>query len=225
MILGITASSRVAAAATVPVFRSVATASTTTSSMTCAMPTGFTAGDILIMQVNVNADGKTGGSTYGWYNPPPGWTTKYAQDDFGGDYRQMDIFTKIATGSETSLTWPILNNYAAAMSIIAISGGTAIDVVGAAGVGSLVAGSITTTTSSDLLVGCWWNWCSTSDILVKPTSMTQRSNMNIYSPITDRYINTLITTENLIASGATGNRTATTSGTSAYPASTLLAVK
>jgi hypothetical protein len=208
-----------------PQFRSVATASTTTSSMTCAMPTGFAAGDILIMQVNVSADVKTGGSTYAWYNPPPGWTTQYAQDSFGGDYRQMDIFTKTATGSEASLTWPILNNYAAAMSIIAISGGTGIDVVGPAGVGSLVTGSITTTTSSDLLVGCWWNWCDTSDILVNPASMTQRSNVNIYSPISTRYMNILMTTEKLITSGATGSRTATTSGTSVYPTSTLLAVK
>jgi len=225
MILGITASSRVATAATVPAFRSVATASTTTSSMTCAMPAGFAAGDILIMQVNVNADAKTGGSTYGAFNPPAGWTIRYSYDIFSGDYCQMEIFTKTATGSETSFTWPILNNYVAAMSIMAISGGTAIDVVGASGVGSLVAGSITTTTSSDLLVGCWWNWCYTSDILVNPASMTQRSNINIYDPINTRYINTLMTTQNLIASGATGSRTATTSGTSTYPASTLLAVK
>jgi hypothetical protein len=225
MILGITASSRITAAAG-PQFRSVATASTTTSSMTCAMPAGFAAGDILIMQVNLDIDAKTGSTTYNYYNPPSGWIAQYGFSNFSGDYYERLIFTKTATGSETSLTWPGVNWYSGAMSIMAISGGTAIDVVGAPVAGSLTANSITTTTSSDILVGCWWNWSATSDILIKPASMTERSNINIYSPVHNFYTNTLMTTENLIASGATGSRTATTSGTLIYyPASTLLAVK
>jgi hypothetical protein len=227
MILGVTASSRVAAAASGPAFRSVATTTTTSSTMTCAMPAGFAAGDILVMQVNIGADAKTGNPGYSGAYPPPGWTTRAAFDNFSGDLFVMDVFTKTATGSETSLTWTGGANWnAGTMSIMAISGATAFDVVGTPS--GLVASSVTTTTASDLLVGCWFNWSSSFyglGTLTKPASMTQRSNLNVFGAPNSVYLNSLMSTETLSASGATGTRTATVGNTLAYQMGVLLAVR
>jgi hypothetical protein len=228
MILGVTASSRVAAATSGPAFRSVATTTTTSSTMTCAMPAGFAAGDILVMQVNIGADAKTGSPGYNGSSPPPGWTTRSTVENYSGDLYLMDVFTKTATGSETSLTWTGGANWnAGTMSIMAISGATAFDVVGSPS-GSLVASSVTTTTASDLLVGCWFNWSSSFyglGTITKPASMTQRSNLNVFGAPNSIYLNSLMSTETLTASGATGTRTATVGNTMAYQAAVLLAVK
>jgi hypothetical protein len=228
MILGITASSRVATAAAGPAFRSVATASSTSSTgITCAMPTGFAAGDILVMQVSIAADPKTATTLYSSGLPPTGWTARSSYENYSGDLFQMDTFTKTATGSEGSLTWSGTNWYASSMSIVAVSGATAVDVVGAAP-GSLVAPSVTTTTTSDFLIGLWSNWSGSFyglGTITKPASMTQRAVLNPFNTPQSTYLNTTIATEKLTASGATGTRTATVSNSLYYVTSTLLAVK
>jgi hypothetical protein len=103
---------------------------------------------------------------------------------------------------------------------MAVSGATAVDVVGATaeGAGGFVAPSVTTTTATDLLIYAAGQ--AGSDVAVtKPASMTQRANATPPVP----HFRMLIATETLTASGATGTRTAT--GNSTRNVSLLIAVK
>lgn len=117
------------------------------------------------------------------------------------------VHKRTAGASESTYTWSGGANHYAGMSfVVAVSGATAIDVVGdIAFPFSRTAPSVTTTTSTDLLIYAVAN--SDEQSFVGPSGMTQRAN----DTPTVAYFRTSISTETLTAIGATGTRTATTS--------------
>jgi len=105
--------------------------------------------------------------------------------------------------------------------VMAVSGATAVDVVGSTAQGytvGYVAPSVTTTTATDLLIFAGGQ-AGSSQAATKPASMTERANTTPTIP----HFRMLIATETLTASGATGTRTATSA--SPYNVSLLIAVK
>lgn len=204
-----------------PAFRSASTTTTATSTMTCAMPSGIASGDILVMQVYFHFDAKSGG----FATAPSGWTNRGSATNSSGDGYGWYVYTKTASASEPSVTQTGLNWFCGSMSIIAVSGATAVDVAGSVA-GGLVASSATTTTSTDLLVGLWGvDYSLASRPITAPASMTSRATNAASSPANSIYLTQQIATESLTATGATGTRTATTTGTTSYVFSMLLAVK
>jgi hypothetical protein len=182
------------------------------------MPAGVASGDILVMQVYFHFDAKSG--TFA--TAPSGWTSRGAASNSSGDGYGWFIYTKTAGASESSVTQTGTNWFCGSMSILAVSGATDVDVVGSVA-GGLVASSITTTTSPDLLVGLWAAGnITTSRPITSPASMTSRAT----STVTNTWaITQQVATETLTATGATGTRTATSTGSINYPWSFLLAVK
>lgn len=218
MIPGIVASGYVEVA-TGPAFRSASSTTTTSSTMTCLMPAGIAAGDILILQSLVFFDAKAGSAP----SNPSGWTLRGADGSGSGDGWYWRVLTKTAGASESSVTQTGSNWFAGSMSIVAVSGASAVDVVGAISGNSLVAPSVTTTTNTDLLIGLWINSKLFTPVTITvPATMTSR----VTTTVTNTWaLFTNVGTETLAASGATGTRTATESGSPAYRESMLLAVK
>ena len=207
-----------APAASGPAFRAASSTTTTSSTMTCAMPTGTAVGDILVLTYWYFFDGKTGTVD----SPPAGWTQRAFDGNNSGDGWRYYVLTKTAGASESSVTQTGTNWHSGSMTIAAISGGTAVDVVGTLSTGGGVASSVTTTTSSDLLIGTWMAAViGTARPITAPASMTSR----VTTSVTNTYaLTSNVATQTLTASGATGTRTATTAG---FPTiySLLLAVK
>ena len=212
-----------AAGASGPAFRAASSTTTTSSTMTCAMPTGTTAGDILVMTVWGFYDPKAG--TYP--TNPSGWTSRATATSTSNDGYFWRVFTKTAGASESSVTQTGTNWFAGSMTVLAVSGGTAVDVVGTVGGGSggpnLVAPSITTTTATDLLIGTWVaEKTLTGQPITAPATMTSR----VTTSVTNSYILTSnVATQTLSASGATGTRTATIPLFADFAEYVLLAVK
>jgi hypothetical protein len=223
MIPGITATGHIAVA-TGPTFRSASTVTTTSSSLTCPMPTGVISGDILIMNVWIHFDPKSGNNGDITYS---GWTLKNITSNYSGDGYAVATYTKTAGSSESSFIWTGgINWYGGQMSIIAVSGATAVDVTSDRYSG-YVTPSITTTTTTDLLLGVWVNWsfpASGLGTITKPASMTERVNSRC-TDTAGTYLNVAIASEILSGSGATGTRTATVPNTTFYAYAMLLAVK
>ena len=206
-----------------PAFRAASSTTTTSSTMTCAMPTGTTTGDILVMTV------------WGFYDPkagtfptdPSGWTSRATATSTSNDGYFWRVFTKTAGASESSVTQAGTNWSAGSMTVIAVSGGTAVDVVGTIGGGfggpNLVAPSVTTTTATDLLIGTWVaEKTLTAQAITAPATMTSR----VTTSVTNSYILTSnVATQTLSASGATGTRTATIPLLADFSYYVLLAVK
>jgi len=212
--LGVVASAFVEVA-TGPTFRSASSTTTTSSTMTCAIPTGTAAGDILVMTIYQWFDPKSGGDA----SAPAGWTERASEYSYSGDGWRWRIMTKTAGASETSVTQTGTNWYCGTMNIVAISGGSAIDVVGAYAT-SLVAPSVTTTTSPTLLVAAYGAARSiTTGPITAPGSMTSQVTSGVFNTIG---LTTNTATQTLTASGATGTRTATST---AGGFSQLIAVK
>ena len=189
-----------------PAFRSASSTTTTSSTMTCAIPTGTAAGDILVMTIFQWFDPKSGGEA----SAPAGWHQRASEYSFSGDGWRWRIMTKTAGASETSVTQTGTNWYAGTMNIVAISGGSAIDVVGTYS-NNLVAPSVTTTTASTLLVAVYGAARTiTTGPITAPGSMTSRVTSEVFNVIG---LTTNTATETLTASGATGTRTATSTAT------------
>lgn len=208
-----------AASSSGPAFRSVATTTTTTSTMTCAMPTGVASGDVLVMQIVIFYDAKSGTLP----SAPVGWAVRGSDGSGSGDGWYWRVLTKTAGASETSVAQAGTNWFAGSMSILAVSNASAVDVVGAAGGNTLVAPSVTTTTANGLLIGSWM----TAKIgaprpIIAPASMTSRTTTEVANTW---HLTTQVATQTLTASGATGTRTATDSGAANYHECMLLAVK
>jgi hypothetical protein len=181
-----------------------------------AVPTGTAAGDQLLMFVEVEADYK--GYTFG--APSAGWTQIAFNDTFRVEYpsNTFAVYKRTATASESTYTWSGGANWYSGLGfVMAVSGATAVDVVGATA-NSFVAPSVTTTTATDLLIYAAGQ-AGSDQAVTKPASMTQRANE---TPTTPQF-RMLIATETLTASGATGTRTAT--GASSRNVSLLIAVK
>jgi len=210
-------------AASGPAFRSASSTTTTSSTMTCAIPTGTTAGDILVLSYFHFYDSKAGSPA----SAPTGWTARAFDYNSSGDAFRYYVLTKTAGASESSVTLTGSNWLAGQMNMIAISGGTAVDVVGTLAPNvfstNLVASSVTTTTASDLLVGIW-NAAKivTERPITAPASMTSRVTTSVNNTWA---LTSNVATQTLNASGATGSRTATISATANYTQSVLLAVK
>jgi len=170
------------------------------------MPTGVTAGDILIAHAYITYDGKSGVHGDETYT---GWTRRGYAFDFSTAYYAA-VYTKTAGASESSFTWTGgANWWGAQMSIVAVSGATAIDAPGDMYSG-LTGLSLNATTTNGLLLGFWTSEAFTGlGTLTSPATMTQRVNSQFRSSSTLRYLNTLLATQTLTASGATGDRTAT----------------
>jgi hypothetical protein len=105
--------------------------------------------------------------------------------------------------------------------MIAVSGATAVDVVGPSGASALnaTAPSVTTTTSPTLLVGLF---AVMESAIAAPASMTSRINLTTTNGFGS--MAQVIATENLAATGATGTRTCPTSSIS-IRYSQLIAIK
>jgi len=207
MIPGIVASSHVEVATGPPAFRSASTITTQNATMVCPMPAGVVAGDILIAHAYISYDPKSGTEGNQTY---AGWTRRgYAYDSYNPPHWSA-VYTKTAGASEPSFTWTGGANWSGAqMSIVAISGATAVDAPGDMYSG-LTGLSLNATTTNGVLVGMWSSEAySGLGTLTAPGSMTQRVNSNFRSLSTVRYLNTMVATQTLTASGATGNRTAT----------------
>jgi len=202
-----------------PAFRSISQGTSTLGTFTMAVPTGTASGDQLLMFVEVEADYK--GYTFG--APSAGWTQIAFNDTFRVEYpaNTFAVYKRTATASESTYTWSGGANWYGGLGfVMAVSGATAVDVVGATaeGAGGFVAPSVTTTTATDLLIYAAGQ-AGTDVAVTKPASMTQRAN----ATPTPAYFRMLIATETLTASGATGTRTAT--GASDRNVSLLIAVK
>jgi hypothetical protein len=199
-----------------PAFRSISQGQSTTGAFTMAVPTGAASGDQLLMFVEVEADYK--GYTFG--APSAGWTQIAFNDTFRVEYpsNTFAVYKRTATASESTYSWTGGANWYNGLGfVMAISGATAVDVVGATA-NSFVAPSVTTTSASDLLVYAAGQ-AGSDQAATKPAPMTQRAN----ATPTPTNFRMLIATETLTASGATGTRTAT--GGSAFNVSLLIAVK
>jgi hypothetical protein len=209
---------KAAAAASGPAFRSASSTTTITgvffdNGFTLAAPTGTAVGDVLLMQMFVRMDSKSGSAG----NAPAGWTLRGTEDPSYALLGPWRTYTRVATGTD-SFVWSGGYNWETlTASMIAVSGGTAVDVVGASGASALtaVAPSVTTTTSPTLLVGLF---CVGETAISAPASMTSRINTPS-GPIAS-----LISTQTLTTTGATGTRTCPTSSFSVRY-SQLIAVK
>jgi hypothetical protein len=168
-------------------------------------------GDVLIVQMFVGMDSKSGvrGTT------PAGWTQLATGDESSYPHWPYRVFSRVATGSD-SFIWTGGANWAyATATMISVSGGTAIDVVGTVG-GTATAPSITTTTAPTLLVGLF---ATIQAATAGPSVMASR--------ITAAYgidLSQAVSTQSLAASGATGTRVSPTFSAS-FRYSLLLAVK
>lgn len=207
MIPGIVASSHVDVA-TGPTFRSISQGTSDVGTFTMAVPTGTASGDQLLMFVQVNGDYKS----YIAGSPSAGWTLVALDDGYRIEVPSATfaVYKRTATASESTYTWSGGANWYAGMGfVLAVSGATAVDVVGAFGRNSqdpFSAPSVTTTTSTDLLIYAFADLNALA--FTKPASMTQRAN----ATPTISYFRTIIATETLTATGATGVRTSTLPG-------------
>jgi hypothetical protein len=239
MILGITASSRVAAAGSSgPAFRSASTAQSSTGSLTTTIPSGTVSGDILVLTVFLLYDGKSGlpGTA------PTGWTQRAFIDPYPGSSSDIlfAVYTKTAGSSESAAVWSGGSNWIDGQSsMISISSATAVDVTGSVNnvnsvtATSFVAPSITTTTTTDLLIGILANYTGgggsgsgsfVPPYTVFPSPMTSRSSV-IYDGFIYKELS--VATQTLSASASTGTRTMTWNGNPVIFSSfcVLLAVK
>lgn len=198
--------------ATGPTFRAASSTTTITGGggFTLTSPTGTTVGDVLIVQMWVEYDFKSGSVG----TAPAGWTLRGTGDDASYPYLPWRTFSRVATGTDSFVwsggaNWIILD---AAM--IAVSGATAVDVAGTRTL-TAIASSVTTTTSPTLLVGLF---AVLENTIAAPASMTARST------VTQTNQSLIIATETLSASGATGTRTCPTTSVSLRYAQ-LIAVK
>lgn len=186
-----------------PAFRSISQGQGTVGTWTIPVPTGTASGDQLLMFTQVQYDYK--GYTLG--SPGGLWTQIAFNDSFVFFYQSnaFIVHKRTATASESTFTWSGGANHYAGMSfVVAVSGATAVDVVGAFPT-SRTAPSVTTTTSTDLLLYAVASADAYS--IVGPTGMVQRAN----AAPTPAVFQTSISTETLTATGATGTRTVTTS--------------
>jgi hypothetical protein len=188
-----------AAAASGPAFRAASSTTTIIASggFILTAPTGTIAGDVLIVQFYDVIDSKSG--VVG--TAPVGWTQQ-GSGDATAPHIVWRTFTRVATGAD-AFVWTGGSNWTAPLiaAMVAISGGTAVDVVGAR---TLVAtaSSVTTTTAPTLLVGLWTTQAHST---AAPASMTSRASLtNIGGP------SLVIATQSLAASGATGTRVSPT---------------
>ena len=221
MIPGIVASSHVEVASG-PTFRSISQGQSTIGTFTMAVPTGTASGDQLLMFVQVNGDPK--GYTAG--SPSAGWTQIALDNGYRIEFPTATfvVYKRTATASESTYTWSGGANWYAGMGfVMAVSGATAVDVVGAFGRNSqdpFSAPSVTTTTSTDLLIYALAS-ADSGVAITKPSSMTERAN----ATPTVAYFRTLIATETLTAIGATGVRSASSAFSNLRTTSLLIAVK
>ena len=200
-------------AASGPAFR--AASSTTTivggGGFTLTAPTGTVAGDVLIVQFWEVIDSKSG--TVG--TAPVGWTQRGTGDDVNAPHIVWRTFSRVATGTD-SFVWSGGSNWTAPLmaAMIAVSGGTDVDVAGTVSFSGATAASVTTTAPT-LLVGLWTTQTATT---AAPASMTSQVS------VTPGGKSLLIATESLAASGATGTRVSPTTS-SQFRLAQLIAVK
>jgi len=201
-----------------PAFRSISQGQSTTGAFTMAVPTGAASGDQLLMFVQVFGDSK--GYTAG--SPSAGWTQIAFNDTYHpfAPCNTFAVYKRTATASESTYSWSGGANWYNGMGfVMAVSGATAVDVVGAMPA-SYVAPSVTTTTATDLLVyACGQG--SSAFAMTKPASMTERVN----TTPTIEHFRTVIATQTLTASGATGTRSIITIYEDSGFTSLLIAVK
>jgi hypothetical protein len=189
---------KAAPAASGPAFR--AASSTTTiaggGGFTLTAPTGTAVGDVLIVQMWLEIDNKSGIKG----TAPAGWTVRGTGDDSNYFSLPWRTFSRVATGTD-SFVWSGGANWTTlTAAMIAVSGATAVDVAGTR-TETAIASSVTTTTSPTLLVGLF---AVNETAVAAPASMTSR--INVASGATAQ----VIATEALTASGATGTRTCPT---------------
>jgi hypothetical protein len=147
-------------------------------------------------------------------NAPAGWTLRGTGDNNNYPHLPWRTFSRVATGSD-SFVWTGGANWSLlTAAMIAVSGGTAVDVVGTATT-TATASSVTTTTAPTLLVGLW---ATLENATAAPASMTARATVSVSGN------SQVIATESLAASGATGTRVSPTSSASVRY-SKLMAVK
>ena len=203
---------KAAAAASGPAFR--AASSTTTiaggGGFTLTAPTGTAVGDVLIVQMYVDSDPKSGVAG----TAPEGWTQRGTGDDGNYPFLPWRTYSRIATGSDSFVWTDGANWMKLTAAMIAVSGGTAVDVVGSRTI-TATASSVTTTTSPTLLVGLW---ATLENSTAAPASMTARAT------VSQTGNSQVIATQSLSASGATGTRVSSTS-TFSVRYSQLIAVK
>lgn len=186
-------------AATGPAFRAASSTTTITGGggFTLTAPTGTVVGDVLIVQMWVEKDFKSG--VLG--TAPAGWTVQGTGDDATYPSLPWRTFSRVATGTD-SFVWTAGANWTTlTASMIAVSGATAVDVAGTRTT-TAIASSITTTTSPTLLIGLF---AVNETAIAAPASMTSRVN------VVSSSMAQVIATESLAATGATGTRTCPTS--------------
>lgn len=206
-----------AAGASGPAFRSISQGDSASGSFTMAVPTGTASGDQLLMFVAIEADF----DGYSVGTPSAGWTLISSDDTYHPTYPSDSwrVYKRTAGSSESTYSWSGGSAWYAGIGfVVAVSGATAVDVVGA-GAHSLVAPTVTTTTSTDLLVYAVASAGSAPSI-TKPTAMTERANATP-TPASFRVV---IATQTLTATGATGTRTAIDGADSGFT-SLLIAIK
>jgi hypothetical protein len=200
------------AAASGPAFRSASSTTTIIAGggFVLTSPTGTAVGDVLIVQMFVDSDPKSGVAG----TPPAGWTLRGTGDNSNYPHLPWRTFSRVATGTD-SFVWTDGANWSLlTAAMIAVSGGTDVDVAGTRTV-TATASSITTTTAPTLLVGLW---ATLENATAAPASMTARATVSVSGN------SQVIATESLAASGATGTRVSPTSSASVRY-SQLIAVK
>lgn len=201
-------------AASGPAFRSASSTTTITTTsgngFTLPIPTGTAVGDVLIVQMFVDSDPKSGAAG----TAPAGWTERGTGDNSNYPFLPWRTYSRVATGSDSFIWTAGANWITLTAAMVAVSGGTAVDVVGTRTL-TATASSVTTTTAPTLLVGLW---ATLENATAAPGSMTARASVSVSGN------SQVIATQTLTSSGATGTRVSPTSSLSVRY-SQLIAVK
>src|SRR5919197_147126 len=178
-----------------------------TTTLQLPIPAGVVSGDVMLAGVSVR--GKP------TITPPSGWTV-VVDNQLASTIRQT-VYVHVAGGAEpANVTWTFSKAGSASGGIVAYTGvDTANPIDAAAGQtqssATITAPSVTTSASDDMLVA-FFGTARTTDI-VPAGSLTER--YDVAASTTLRYrISSEGSDQLLAASGATGTRTATTSGSS-----------
>lgn len=187
------------------------------SSVTVNKPTGVVDGDVMLAFVTW----WTGSLT-----PPAGWTQVGTTESWAAssDTAKMAVFRKTASGEGSNYTWTNSSSpneiYVTIRAFYNVDTTTPIDVVGQNSTTSqgtsVVGNSVTTTTTNTMLMffGSRMDNGINGNAITPDGSMTEISDLNAGSGWTRHFVDE----QAVAATGATGSRTATSTGNATYGA-------
>jgi hypothetical protein len=192
-------------------------ATDTAASVTVNKPTGVVDNDVMLAFVSWWT---------GTLTPPAGWTQVGTTESWAasGDTAKMAVYRKVASGEGASYTWTNSSSpneiYVTIRAFYNVDTTTPIDVFSQTSTTSqgtsVVGNSVTTTTTNTMLLffGSRMNNGINGNPITPDGSMTEISDINAGSGWTRHFVDE----QAVAASGATGTRTATSTGNATYGA-------